>query len=53
MTLNCSGIFGEPFKMIMTAEQLEAASVEELQQNLFNERLNGKSKGFFRSTKET
>lgn len=38
--------------MIMTAEQLEPASVEELQQNLSNECLNRKSKGFFRSTKE-
>lgn len=38
--------------MIMTAEQLKPASVEELQQNLSNERLSGRSKGFFRSTKE-
>lgn len=44
--------FGEPFKMIMTAEQLKPASVEELQQNLSNERVSGRSKGFFRSTKE-
>lgn len=46
VTLNCFGIFGEPFKMIMTAEQLKPASVEELQQNLSNERLSGRSKGF-------